>query len=415
MSAQQAATWWQECFVPLPAMQTWQKDGSTAVVGSPGSGKSTVVAWTKKTLEPEAFVVHYDFGEWQRLMRLELVKKDLPENLLAQIFAMISIEIERLLSEHPEKAASLSRYPYVSEFLTWLLKGHLDHRTFSRFRHRLSLALNSPDVVSSATDDLYSAYTGRALSELIETVRFLGFTKLVVFIDLDEYEANKNLDDLVMLFSAIPLMEQKGLVLRAALPQSSIDKGDLLTCSGGRLQAANLSYGEAACQSIIQRYLHVATEGRNNNLEKLAKPVVLKRAGLEIENLYGEQTVAGWLHWTQTLLCMFAGSPLNDPEEAAYQFYMRHVKLRLASDRQGVWRGPQFVELDDRPFDLLKALFDLKGRASPEGLSYAINESSEYINTLASRLRKKLEPVKKRHIYIHNSRLSGYWLENFVI
>lgn len=407
--------WWQECFVPLPAMHTWQKRASAAIVGGSGSGKSTAIAWTKRTLESEALPIHYDFDEWLRLVRLSFIKKDSPDTLLARIFTMISLEIERQLSNQPERAIGLSQYPPASKFLTWLLKTHLYENAFSSLRHRLSLALNTPDLLSHATDTLHVGYTGRTLSELIETVCFLGFTQLVIFIDLDEYWANKNLDDLIMLFSAIPLMEQKGLVLRVALPYSILEKGDLLTCSGGRLQAATLYYDEAICHSIIQRHLNMATEGRVGNLERLAKPPVLKRAGLEIQKLYNQQTLAGWLNWTQTLLSMFDGVPLSDPEEATYQFYIRHVKLRLATDQQGVWRGPQYIPLDDRPFDLLQALLELRGRRSPDELIRTANNSSQYLNTLASRLRKVLEPLEKRPVYLHNSRTSGYWLENFIL
>jgi DNA-binding response OmpR family regulator len=82
-------------------------------------------------------------------------------------------------------------------------------------------------------------------------------------------------------------------------------------------------------------------------------------------------------------------------------------------DRQGVWRGPQFLPLDERPYEILKKLFDLKGRSDPNIL-LEIAGSGENLNTLISRLRREIEPVKGAKIYLQNRRDQGYWLENSV-
>jgi len=39
--------------------------------------------------------------------------------------------------------------------------------------------------------------------------------------------------------------------------------------------------------------------------------------------------------------------------------------------------------------------------------------SKEYINTLAARVREKLEPLPHQSIYIKNTRTDGYFLEHF--
>ncbi len=409
---EQADVWWQECFVPLPAMQMWQGTApAMAAVGGAGSGKSTAVAWLRRTLDPNALSISYETEQWNRLTQLGMAKPG--GTLLEQLLSLTSLEIIRRLDEQPDRAKPLCHNPFAAEFLTWLLDKHLDRRTFLRFRHRLAQTVGKPNLLPEKTD-LQLAYNGATLAELLETVQGLGFNQLVLFLDLDERWAEVNRSDLILLFQAIPLLEQRGLLIRAALPESSLDKGDLAVRAAGRLQLARLYFDEAACQEIVQRCLRAATDGSFDSLEMLANTAVLQQAKAEIEKLYGEQALAGWLHWADTLLAVYDGNPLKEVDEAVYQYYARHVPLRLASDQHGVWRGPQFVPLQERPFDLLKTLFELNGRPSPDKLILMANNSGDALNKLASRLYEALEPLKKRRVYIQNNRVSGYWLENFI-
>ncbi len=62
----------------------------------------------------------------------------------------------------------------------------------------------------------------------------------------------------------------------------------------------------------------------------------------------------------------------------------------------------------------MKKLFDLRGQPAPDAL-YNIAGSVANLNTLANRLRNKIEPIKgKTNIYLHNRRDQGYWLENIL-
>lgn len=409
---EQADVWWRECFVSLPAMQMWQGAApAMAAVGGAGSGKSTAVAWMRRTLDPNALTISYETEQWNRLTQLGMAKPG--GTLLEQLLSLISLELIRRLDEQPDRANPLCHNPFAAEFLAWLLDMHLDRRTFLRFRHRLAQTVGKPDLLPEKTE-LQLAYNGATLAELLETVQGLGFNQLVLFLDLDERWAEVNRSDLILLFQAIPLLEQQGLLIRAALPESSLDKGDLAVRAAGRLQLARLYFDEAACQEIVQRCLQAATDDRFDSLAMLATTAVLRQAKAEIEKLYGEQALAGWLHWADTLLAIYNGVPFDDVDEAVYQYYARHVPLRLATDQPGVWRGPQFVPLQERPFDLLKALFDLDGQPAPDRLIQMANKSGDALNKMASRLYEALEPLKKRRVYIQNSRAFGYWLENFL-
>lgn len=412
LTPEQADIWWRDCFVPLPAMPTWQSAApAVAVVGGAGSGKSTAVAWMRRALDPNALVIAYDTENWARLTQAGIARSG--NTLLAQIFAQVSLELIRRLDEQPDRAAALTHNPFAAEFLTWLLDAHLERRTFLRFRHRLAQSLALPDLLPEKAD-LQLAYNGATLTELLETTQELGFSRVMLFLDLNEQWAEANLADLALLFQVIPLLEQQGLLVRAALPESSLEKGNLALRAAGRLQLARLYFDEAACCQIVQRCLRVATDGRFDSLEMLADTAVLQQARAEIEKLYGGQALAGWLHWAETLLAIYDGAPSQDVREAVYHYYSRHVPLRLATDRQGAWRGPQFVPLEQRPFELLNVLFQLKGRPSPEELIYVAGNSQQNLNTLASRLRKALEPIPEKSVYIQNTRASGYWLECFL-
>jgi DNA-binding response OmpR family regulator len=123
----------------------------------------------------------------------------------------------------------------------------------------------------------------------------------------------------------------------------------------------------------------------------------------------------GWLQWAETLLAS-AKSPASqqDPDEAACNYYQRHVPLRLDTTQTGVWRGPQLITLDQQPYEFLKKLFELRGRPAPD-LLQDFAGSGANLNTLASRLRKQIEPLSNKNIYLQNRRDRGYWLENFAL
>jgi DNA-binding response OmpR family regulator len=158
-------------------------------------------------------------------------------------------------------------------------------------------------------------------------------------------------------------------------------------------------------------------DGEYDSLLGLVDTAILEHARKEIQAIYQQPTLAGWLNWVEASLATAVNSkcklPLSDAKSITRTYYERHFPLRLMPDRQGVWRGPQFLPLDERPYEILKKLFDLKGRSDPNIL-LEIAGSGENLNTLISRLRREIEPVKGAKIYLQNRRDQGYWLENSV-
>ena len=185
---------------------------------------------------------------------------------------------------------------------------------------------------------------------------------------------------------------------------------------GGHLRLIPLYLAEANITDLVGRYLRAATGGTISRLDELAGTAVLKRAQKEINTLYNAPTVAGWLHWTETILAQYLAQTkpalLTDAQAVTEAYYQRHVPLRLVPEQMAVWRGPQLLSLDRQPFELLRTLFDLQGQPAPDAL-LQIAGTPANLNTLIGRIRRIIEPIAKTNIYIQNRRDLGYWLENF--
>jgi hypothetical protein len=276
--------------------------------------------------------------------------------------------------------------------------------------------------VPTEIEDLYPSDTREAdvwnqISELADLAHGLGYEQVLLLIDLNELEAIEHMEDIISLFSWLSILEHPDWSIRAALPYICLKEGQLAMHSSGRLDITRLNYDQAAIQQILASYLRLATDGQYEGLAALVNSAVLEQAQEEIRAIYQQPTLAGWINWTEALLATLVHSecriPLNDSKVITRAYYERHFPLRLTPNRQGVWRGPQFLPLDERPYELLKKLFDLRGRADPNIL-LEIAGSGENLNTLISRLRKQIEPLEGAKIYLQNRRDQGYWLENFV-
>jgi hypothetical protein len=341
-------------------------------------------------------------------------------NHLSQILATVATEITRKLSDTPEAYPAVCHETHCQQFLFWLVATYLGRRTLARLQHRLRQSLGSATTLLESTESLYATTSSEAdvwnqLDELVYLSEALGYSRIIVTIDLNAAEANMHLDDLRDLFGWLDLFEYPEFAVRAALPQSANELLHLTQQANGRFEVIALQSNEDTTENIIGRHLNAATNGVCNTLAELAETIVLQRAQTEIHQLYGSSALRGWLHWAETLLAMVNPDHLvNDPDETTYNFYQRHVPLRLETAQPGVWRGPQFISLDQQPYELIKKLFELRGRPAPD-LLQDFAGSGANLNTLASRLRKEIEPLQNKNLYLNNRRDRGYWLDNFQI
>ena len=413
----QTERWWQDCYLRTDAIRDFTAvSGSAILVGEAGSGKSVALQTLLRETAESVLQVPYPVQNWPKGPRPWLPGR----RHVSQMMAATANEIVRLLNQEPERFHNC--HELLQEFLIWVVQKHLGRRALVRLLQQINRATNSNTHIPAKEDveDIYPSDDQTTdvrgqIDELAELVCALGYSGVMITIDLNEQEASLIGQDLSELFR-LDLLENPGVMLRAALPKSVVLQAQIENRAGGHLRIIPIYLTDADIAELIRRYLQMATGGVISTLEELANTAVLNRARKEIHTLYNAPTLAGWLHWTETILSHYLAqanqAPLSDAKGLAAAFYQRHVLLRLAPDQMAVWRGPQLLTLDRQPFELLRTLFDLQGQPAPEAL-LQIAGTQANLNTLIGRIRKIIEPISKTNIYIQNKRDLGYWLENF--
>lgn len=414
---EQREQWWEACFTRTPeVMRFMSAEASAVVVGGVGSGKSTAVAALRHLSSDGCLLfVPYSPHHWPGGSRPWVPGG----NHLNQILAAAATEITRHLSEKSGAYTDLAKETHSQQFLFWLIETHLGRRTLARLQHRLRQTLDADLVFPETVLDLYATTTRETdvwnqLDELVYLAEKLGYDRIIVTIDLNEAEATTQLNDLRDLFGWLDLFEYPEFVIRAAIPQTADDLLHLTQRGNGRFEVIPLRQNEPVIAEIVNRHIQVATYEACHSLEDMAETAVLERAKVEIERVYGRSALAGWLQWAETLIASLQSGANHDPDGYVAEFYQRHMPLRLENGRAGVWRGPQFIPLDQQPYEFLKKLFALQGQSSPD-LLLSVAGSTANLNTLASRLRKEIEPIPGQTLYLQNRRDRGYWLENFAL
>ena len=166
------------------------------------------------------------------------------------------------------------------------------------------------------------------------------------------------------------------------------------------------------------RHLRAATAGQFENLRQLCSPDLLARLEKMVAEEFDRSSPPGaWLKVCEIALEMVNRTgqvPLSSEMFPAlrHTYALRHQPLRLGAKEQfpGVWRGYQWLSLDRALYDFLTLLMQQKGRR----VDSEMMPSKGNLHTLASRLRKVIEPDPADKVYLKNRRDEGYWLENFV-
>jgi hypothetical protein len=412
----QQQQWWRDCFVSTPDVARFvQAEASAVLVGQAGSGKSTAVAALQHKLNEPTLLIPYPPKHWPGSS-----SPWVPDGShLSQILAAAATEVTRQLGDKPELFTAIFQNELQYDFLNWLVEKHLGRRALARLYQRLR-QLTPPPSLPEPSPDIYDTTARYAdlwnlLDELVGLTQTLGYSRTLLILDLNEAEAEAHLGDLGRLLGWLDLFEYPEFAIRAAIPTSAAKQLNLLQADNGRFPVIRLQNNETTTKQIIRLHLQVSTNGAHDSLEEIAETAVLDRAAVEIEKLYGTQAVAGWLQWTETLLdTKIQRKSLEKLNEVVFYFYQRHIPLQLETTRFGVWRGPQFISLDQQPYELLKKLFALRGQPNAAALK-SVAGSQANLNKLTSRLRKEIEPIPEENLYLHNRRDRGYWLENFLI
>lgn len=411
----QKSVWWDSCFTPLSAVEGFiTAENSAALLTGSGNGKSVALAALQYRRESSCLLISYPLENWPSGLHPWLPG----HSHVSQIMAAAATNIVGIVDTQPERFAQLNDLQL--EFLGWLINKHLGRRTFRRLSHHLAQIHPSAMVPISTDSDLYPSDTKESdvwgqIGELVELAQALGFQRVMVLTEVDHFRLVNHAADLWALFGRASLLEHPGWALKIALPYSHELQTQLAGSSGGRIHIHRLRLETDVIQEIVGKHLRIATDNRLNRLTDLATNRIIERAAKEVDALYGESSLAGWLGWAEALLLLWSSSGLpsriDDTDKALATFYSRHIPLRLFEGQNGVWRGPQFIPLEGQLLAIMRTLFALRGKPAPDSL-IQLAGSNENLNTIISRLRRTIEPIPHQSIYIHNRRDLGYWLEN---
>jgi hypothetical protein len=269
------------------------------------------------------------------------------------------------------------------------------------------------------------------IDELVGLVQTFGFERVVFTVDIpDQAGPTAVSEEMTALFSWLDLMHHPGFCVITAVPTHL--KQTIEPRARDRLRAQTLRWTDAQCQQIAERHLQLALSASDPIcLTDYATTAVLAEMGELICREYGRVVPAGWVALAETLLYLThtPHDPLPKPLkptklfELKQTFFARHMPLRLDAESHGVWRGPQFIGLDERPLEFIQLLFRRKGRPANWGdadMQY-VTTSKNGMHVLAKRTRELIEPLydtqkgKKRWVYLINKRgEGGYWLENTI-
>lgn len=420
-SRQENEAWWARCYVPGVAdRQLAAADHWTLLTGPPQSGKSAALLAWRQDEAGRSLVVDYPPNVWPGQRGAWFA--DEPDHL-PQMLAAAGLAARDRLVDDPAAAAGLRGLE--REFLRWLLLKMGGARMYGRLVAQLPAAQRAEYEALPPVEDLYPSFDEpQHVFGLIDDLGLLagglGYERVVFVADVPGADAPGGIDygdALGDLFGWLDLAHYPRLAVVAAAPEATLAAGRVLNRARGRAGLITTRWREDECRHIAERHLGAALglEEGQMALERLAAPEVVARLGATIAREYGGPSPGGWVTAAETLLFQSTYPPTPPATaDAAALWFARHMKLRLDESRQAVWRGPRLIPLDDQPFRFLSLLHRRRGVPASwyDDDVRDIAGSQGNTNTLASRVRKDIEPMGKPWIYLKNDHSKGYWLEN---
>jgi len=425
---EQNERWWAECYVPSPADVTLHGIAHSVIAaGGTGSGKSTALRWFEKAWADRLLLVRYPVARWPGEPHAWVAGY----GHLGQIMACSSMTIKKLVTKDPSILDNLSEINL--EYMRWLIEKYTGKRAFRRWVDTLNCQLLT-DTMAEPFEDIYPSDADLLdvqgqIEELVTLSRRFGYEGVGVLVDVNRAEIDNELKlaKVEELFGWLTPLQFEGFAIKAALPEEIVEESNLIELSRGRISFASLRWSSELCRELTSRLIRAATDHQLAGLTALASDSVWTYLEDEIQTLYGESSPRVWVHLTRILLDEYLkqAKKLAEKNRSAllWTFYAKHVPLRIDRSRQAVWRGKQEIPLDDQPFIFLETLWVHQGkkdadqeeeRGDANRALLEIAGSQGNLNTIASRLRKKIEPFPENPIYLQNSRSQGYWLEHVI-
>ncbi|RME45999.1 MAG: hypothetical protein D6796_09585 [Caldilineae bacterium] len=419
---EQEEDWWGECHLFSRADVTLRGvDRSVVVYGGPGSGKSVALRAFCRFGGKDWLVVRYPIERWPGEERAWVSKPEVGH--LGQMMACASMAVKDFLSGQPGGIEDLT--PIDLEYLRWLVEKYSGPRAFRRWANalgddRLLGLLAQPYEDLYPTDSALQDVQGQ-IEELVTLCRRLGFAKGVAFevdVNAESLGGGERLEKMKALFGWLTLWEFDGFALRAAVPEGLLQQTGLKALIRDRATFVPLRWSVEECREMAARALRAATNGQVETLSAILAGDLLAALETSIETLYGGPSPKGWVQLAAVAVREHAraGRLLEgkDADRLLRNYFATCVPLKLEPARRGVWRGPQFIELEEQPYRVFEVLW--RNRKSnyfetADALARVAGTPGN-LHTLIRRLRQKIEPCPGKPVYICSSRNRGYWLEN---
>lgn len=414
--------WWSYCYVPHPAENTLRYAvRSIIVLGQAKSGKSVLLKALKN--DSNCLTINYPIDYWPH--ERNVWSSDY--NHLGQIMARATVRLAELFTTDPDSFLTLSEISL--EFWRWMLGKYGDRRALTRFLNGLPRSSEYQPFMEILRylpfEDFYPTDTRPAdvqgqLEELITLVQQLGFQGVTILVDTGNEDLTVAIrqENVKNLFGWLKPLQIKNFYIKAAFSKLMAEKINLNQLTRGRVDYVTLQWTEAQCIEIVHRHLAAATHNSLTQLSQLATPSLINRLKKDIPHLNNAPLPQYWLWATTAMLKVYQTQKYQLPLDVnaitnvLITYYKNYVPLRLETGKQGVWRGETFIPLADQPYIFLETLWNIPmGTYANDALLNRMG-SPENINTVASRIRKAIEPIRGTSIYLKNTRSEGYWLEN---
>ncbi len=426
--------WWAECYLPIKGTTDLQGQPHWRIVkAGAGMGKSVALRALEKTVQGNALIVRCTLDDLSRSPHAPVKGK----NQLAQFMNLAAAVITQHLIEHPDKTSALvmkqdeTHHPNKLEpfsktqleFLRWLIQNFRDERAYVRFLDALPEAVGK-ELKKVKFKNVYATQTDNPdidgqIQELVNLARRMQFDQILVVLDVDGVVSESGLADLKELLSWHALIKNKGLALVGAMNNQLAEKINLIKTARGLINLVTLNWSAEEIRTMAEKHLRAATGGTLERVEDLFESSLVTELEQLILAEYAALAPRGWIDLVRIGLGMrgVSGTPLGlgSALELKTTFFETCMPLRIDPNPsvRGVWRGPRFIEMDEAPYNFFRVLWKKQGQVTVFEDFRGLAKSKEYLNTLASRVRKELEPLRPQNIYLKNTRADGYFLEHF--
>lgn len=422
---EQANQWWSHCYFDHPISPIVQDIGrSVIVLGEKGSGKSVLLDSFAFSTSTTSFVAKAD------IKTINITNSDIT-GPIGQIMVGVAQKTAEMLREKPMLLDNLS---YRSaKYLRWLLDkytGGKHRRTFGNLLNDLEtrdgweqISEVSKERLTSISElefeDYYETDTDQfdiqgQIRELITLSRFFDYDQVTILVDINLRD--NNITNFVRLFEWLPLFQIKDFSIKAAITPEDAARINLRELVRRRVTFSVLDWTVDQCKLVCDAHLKCASNRAISGLDDIAEQSLIEAITQKIPYLVQSPTPRYWLYLTQSLLFEYEQQSskleLEQLKRVLQTYYEKFIKLIFDEKQKGVWRGPEFIKLTGPLFDFVSTLWDGEFSDEPNGKLVAVLGSKVNVNTVASRVRTKIEPLKGVDIYVKNTRQDGYWLEN---